>query len=174
MRAGAATAEPNRHHLSMKTPRYPEIRNVPLPTDVELLPHLTALLEGAFRHQLWMTFLDEQLCPLPVMMPTDLPHEADPRDVEGVSEMMRCVALDLPGSTLVLTVERPGPIELTRRDRRWLRLIREAAVAAELPFRGPYLLLGSSVRQVPPDEYLAESWTARFDEDGDDEYDRSF
>ena len=142
----------------MKRPRYSAVQDVPLPTDLELLPHLQGLLEGASRRQLWVMFLDRSLRPLPLVMPTDLPAEADPEDIIGVRDMLTCMALDVPGSTLVLTFERPGPAELTQRDRRWLRLIRAAAVESGFPFRGPYLLLGSSVRQVPPDEYLAAEW----------------
>lgn len=149
----------------MKRPRYPDVQDVPLPTDTELLPHLQALLEGAFRRQLWVMFLDQTLRPVPLLMPTDLPVEADPEDVDGLGDMLSCMALDVPGSTLVLTFERPGPAQLTQRDRRWLRLIREAAIGSGFPFRGPYLLLGSAVRQVAPDEYLATKWLNLADEE---------
>jgi len=142
----------------MKRPRHSDVKNLPLPTDSELLPHLQLMLEGAFRRQLWVMFLDQELKPVPLLMPTDLPVEADPEDIAGVGDMLNCMGLDVPGSTLVLTFERPGPAELTQRDRRWLRLIREAAFESGFPFRGPYLLLGSTVQQVPPDEYLAAEW----------------
>ena len=143
---------------TMKRPRSSDVQDVALPTDIELVPHLQHLLEGAFRRQLWVMFLDRALRPLPLVMPTDLPVEADPEDIIGVRDMLTCMALDVPGATLVLTFERPGPAELTQRDRRWLRLVREAAIESGFPFRGPYLLLGSTVRQVPLDEYLTAEW----------------
>ncbi|MDP9028788.1 MAG: hypothetical protein M3N46_14770 [Actinomycetota bacterium] len=152
----------------MKPPRYSDIKDVPLPTDVELLPHLEVLLDGAFRQQLWVMFLDHGLRPLPIVMPTDLPVEADPDDILGLRDFLSCVTLDVPSSTIVLTFERPGPAELTDRDRRWLRLIREAAIGSGFPFRGPYILLGPSVRQVPPDEYLAQEWVDLDDDDDPD------
>lgn len=142
----------------MKRPPYSDIQDVPLPTDIELLPHLQALLEGAFRRQLWVMFLDAASRPVPLVVPTDLPIEADPEDIIGLGDFLGCLALDVPGSTLVLTFERPGPAELTERDHRWLRMIREAAMDSGFPFRGPYLLLGDAVRQVAPDEYLAAEW----------------
>ena len=142
----------------MTRPRNRDIQNVPLTTDAQLIPHLQALLEGAFRRQVWVMLLDRESRPLPIVAPTDVPAEPDPEDVLGVSDFFRCLALDFPGSTLVITFERPGPAQLAPRDRRWLRLLHEAAIASEFPFRGPYLLLGSSVRQVPPDDYLAAEW----------------
>lgn len=142
----------------MTTPRYHDVKNSPLPTDAELIPHLQAMLEGSYRRQVWVMLLDELHRPLPLIMPTDVPPEADPEDVRGFADFLRCGALDFLGCTIVLTFERPGPAEITQRDRRWLRLLREAAIASEFPFRGPYLLLGSSVRQVAPDEYLGAEW----------------
>ncbi|MFC5501247.1 hypothetical protein ACFPJ4_03220 [Lysinimonas soli] len=135
-----------------------DIRNVPLPSDAELIPHLQRMLENGLRRQVWVMLLDHELRPLPILVPTDVPPEPDPEDVLGVSDFLRCLALDFEGSTLVLTFERPGPDEVTSRDRRWLRLLHEAAIASEFPFRGPYLLLGSRVRAVPPDDYLAAEW----------------
>ena len=119
----------------MTTPRYHDIRDIPLPTETELVPHLQAMLEGGFRRQIWVMLLDSEHRPLPVVMPSDVPMEPDPEDVLGLGDFLRCAALDYPGSILVLTFERPGPAELTDRDRRWLRLLREAALASEFPFR---------------------------------------
>ena len=142
----------------MTTPRFHDIKDTPLPTDAELIPHLQAMLEGGFRRQIWLMLLDPENRPLPVVMPCDVPTEPDPEDVLGLGDFLRCTALDYPGATLVLTFERPGPAEVTARDRRWLRLLREAALASEFPFRGPYLLLGESVRQVAPDEFVGAEW----------------
>ena len=116
------------------------------------------MLEAGLRRQVWVMLLDREFRPLPILVPTDVPPEPDPEDVLGVSDFLRCLALDFDGSTLVLTFERPGPTEMAPRDRRWLRLLHEAAIVSEFPFRGPYLLLGSSVRAVPPDDYLSAEW----------------
>jgi hypothetical protein len=143
------------HDRPMTRPRYQDIQNTPLPTDVELIPHLQKVLEGGYRRQFWVTLLDAELRPLPLLIPGDLPLEPEFEERQGFSEFFTCLALDFPGCTLVLTFERPGPEVITTRDRRWLRIIRESLVDTGQKFRGPYLLLGSSVRQVAPDEYLS-------------------
>ncbi len=150
----------------MTRPRYTHIADIPLPTDAELVPHLQSLLEKASRRQLLVMFLDRSLRPLPVIVPTDVDAEADPEEIEGIRDFFTCLALDEPGCTLVLTFERPGPAEITARDQRWLRLIREAAMWAGFPFRGPYLLLGSMVRAVAPETFAAAEWLDP-DEEGD-------
>lgn len=142
----------------MTTPNYHDVKNVPLPTDAELVPHLQAMLEGGYRRQVWVMLLDDEQCPLPIVLPTDVPAEPDPEEVLGLSDFLRCLALDFPGPSIVLTFERPGPAEVTERDRRWLRMLREAAIASDFPFRGPYLLIGSEVRQVSSDEYADTAW----------------
>jgi hypothetical protein len=142
----------------MPKPHYDDVRDIPLPTDVELLPHLQTMLEGAFRRQVWVMLLDEKSRPLPVLMPTDVPAEADPEDIEGFRDFVSCIALDFDRATVVLTFERPGPAAVTKGDRRWLRLLRAAAAGSGVPFRGPYLVLGETVHQVPPDEYVGEPW----------------
>lgn len=139
----------------MPMPHYDDIKNLPLPTDRELIPHLQALLEGGYRRQVWVMLLDSASRPLQVLLPGDVPPQPEWDDVLGFADFLRCLALDFGSATLVVTYERPGPTERTDRDRRWLRVLREACVASEMPFRGPYLLTGTTVHQVPPDEYLS-------------------
>ncbi|MEO8094718.1 MAG: hypothetical protein ABI632_07270 [Pseudolysinimonas sp.] len=142
----------------MPTPSYDDVRDIPLPTDLDLVPHLQGLLEGAFRRQVWVMLLDSADKPLPIVVPTDIPEHPDPDDVVGFADFLACLALDFDRATLVVTYERPGPAELVNEDRIWLRLLREACVYAGFPFRGPYLALGNTVRQVPPDDYVGVPW----------------
>lgn len=137
----------------MVTPHFNDVRDTSFTSDAELVPLLQSLLEGAYRRQVWVMLLDEELRPLPVLIPTAVPAEPDPEDIVGFADFMRCVALDVASSTLVVTFERPGPSHPVNRDLRWLKLLREACVETGVPFRGPYLLLGNEVRQVPPDDY---------------------
>ncbi len=149
----------------MTRPNYDDIRTIPLPTDRELIPHLQAMLEAAFRRQVWIMLLDKQFCPLPILVPIDLESEPHQDDAAAFAESLNCLSMDFDTATLVLTFERPGPVELMDRDRRWLRSLREACVASGTSFRGPYLLLGNTVRQVPPDDYVSTPWARSHHDD---------
>jgi len=113
--------------------------------------------------------LDRQNCPLPIVMPSDVDAEPHPDDVTGFAEMLNCISMDFDTPTVVLTLERPGPAELVDRDRRWMRVLREACVALGSPFRGPYLLLGDRVQQVPPDDYVGIPLVYSDDDEYDDQ-----
>lgn len=138
----------------MTIPRYDDIRDLSLRTDAELIPQLTAALEGGYRRQVWVMLLDSESRLLPVVVPTDVPVEPTWDDVTGFAEFLACLSMDFNSATLVVTYERPGPVDRTARDRRWLRVLREACVESRMPFRGPYLLTGARVQQVAPDDYL--------------------
>jgi len=157
------------NHGSMPIPRYDDIRTIPLPTDRELIPHLESMLDCALRRQVWLIMLDQQSCPLPIVMPTDVDDEPHPDDVTGFAEMLNCISMDFKAPTVVLTLERPGPAQLVDRDRRWMRVLREACVALGSPFRGPYLLLGDRVQQVPPDDYVGIPLVYSDDDEYDDQ-----
>lgn len=38
----------------MTMPRYRDVKDAPLPTDAELIPHLQAMLEGGYRRRVWV------------------------------------------------------------------------------------------------------------------------
>ena len=153
----------------MTRPRYEDIRTIPLPTDRELIPHLQTMLETALRRQVWIMLLDAQACPLPILIPIDLEAEAHQDDAVGFADTLRCLSLDFERATLVLTFERPGPAEVMDRDRRWLRSLRDACANSGTSFRGPYLLLGNCVRQVPPDDYVGVPWAYPRDDEWDEQ-----
>lgn len=138
----------------MPIPRFSDVAHVPLPTDRELVPHLQSLLEGGYRRQVWIMMLDGASRPLPLLVPCDVPAVPDMDDVLALADSLRCLALDFDSATLVLTFERPGPPGRTEDDLRWIRMLREACVASEMPFRGPYLLTGTQVQPIPPDELM--------------------
>ncbi len=153
----------------MPRPHYDDIRTIPLPTDRELIPHLQVMLDTALRRQVWIMLLDEQSCPLPILMPMDVETEPFAEDASFFADTLRCLSMDFDKATLVLTLERPGPAEVMDRDRRWLRSLRESCVASGTAFRGPYLLLGDSVRQVPPDDYVGIPWVYSHHDEYDDQ-----
>jgi len=154
----------------MAIPSFDTIHDIPLPTDAELVPHLTRMLERAFRHQIWVMLLDSESKPLPIVMPSHLDPEPDSDDIEGYADLFRCHSYDFQAATLVVTFERPGAARITENDRRWLRFLREALVETGCPFRGPYLLLGSRVRAVAPAEYSAAPFLEVDRDDDDEEY----
>jgi hypothetical protein len=157
----------------MVTPNFDDIRDTPLTTDEQLVPFLQALLEGAYRRQVWLVLLDADSKPLPVVMPSAVQAEPDGEDITGFADFMRCAAYDVAGSILVVTFERPGPAQIVDRDRRWLKLLRAACVETGVGFRGPFLLLGNEVRQVAPDEYADADlkWSEDEEDDEDDDED---
>jgi hypothetical protein len=138
----------------MPIPHFNDVRDIPLATDEQLVAHLEALLEGAWRRQVWITLLDEQSRPLPIVIPTDVPARPYADELPGLADFLTCLALDFDHATLVVTLERPGPAEIVNADRQWLRLLREACEETGFPFRGPFLLLGRSVLEVPVGDYL--------------------
>ena len=152
----------------MTRPHYDDIRTIPLPTDRELIPHLQVMLEMALRRQVWIMVLDEHSCPLPILMPLDVEAEPYSDDVSAFADTLRCLTMDFTDSTLVLTLERPGPAAIMGCDKRWLRSIRESCVESGASFRGPYLLLGDTVRQVAPDDYVSTPWVCLDDDECDD------
>ena len=150
----------------MPVPSFDTVRDIPLPTDTELVPHLQSLLDRAVRHQIWVMLLDADAKPLSIVLPSDLGPEADPDEIDGLADWLRCLSYDFQTATIVLTMERPGPAELVAADRRWLRVLREALVATRCPYRGPYVLLGREVRAVPVADYGDEPWLRSPDDDG--------
>ena len=142
----------------MTRPHYDDLRAVPLPNDRELIPHLQVMIEQALRRQVWIMFLDEQSRPLPIVIPIDVAAEAREGDATALIASLSCLLLDFEGASLVITLERPGPMETMDRDSRWLRSLREACVGSGRAFRGPYLMLGDRIVQVPPDDYVGTPW----------------
>jgi hypothetical protein len=137
----------------MTIPHFNDVRDRPLPTDDELVPFLQTMLEGSFRRQVWVMMLDDEARPLPVIIPMDVPAEPEPEDEIGFGDFLTCTALESGQPTLVVTFERPGPLHVVERDRRWLAVLHEACVRTGFRFRGPFLLVGNTVVSVPPETY---------------------
>ncbi len=145
---------------------YDTVRDTPLTTDARLATLLTSLLAPAISHQVWITMLDAESRPLTIVMPSYIDLEPDPEAATAWAEMFSSASWDNENATLVLTLERPGSSEPTDNDRRWLRFLGDAAAESGCPYRGPFLLLGSSVRAVPADEYAGIPWV--YSHHGDD------
>lgn len=140
----------------MTIPNYDLSRTTNLTTDEHIVERLNSLLDGAIVRQVWLMFLDENDVQLPVIMPCYLPSKPDPDASRHFAKTLREFCDEVDAATAVITFERPGSRTVTARDRAWLRTLRAGCVAAQHPFRGPYLCHDGGVVSVPPDDYLGE------------------
>ncbi len=138
----------------MATPHFRDVRDVALIRDDDLLSRVESLLERAMRRQVWLMFLDEHGYQLPVLLPSPVPRRPGPGDGVRLAKFFRTTLDDVPASSLIITYERPGRAALTNGDLRWIQLLREACLLAEIPFRGPLLCHDEGVRWVPADECM--------------------
>jgi hypothetical protein len=135
--------------------KYEDVRYIPLTSDEELHRRVLDLLEQAFRRQIWLMFLDEDDCPLPILTPTDVERRPEKRDTRRLSRLLREVAWMAEASSIVAILERPGSDELGPDDMRWFRVIRRSARAAQMPLRAHLLCHANGVRLVHLDEVVA-------------------
>jgi hypothetical protein len=135
--------------------KYEDIRDIPLTNDDELHRRVVDLLERAFRRQLWLMFLDEEDCPLPFLMPTDVARRPEKRDTRRLSRFLREAAWMVEASSMVAILERPGSDELGPDDMRWFRVLQRSARAAQVPLRAHLLCHANGVRLVHAEEVSA-------------------
>jgi hypothetical protein len=152
----------------MTIPHFNDVRDRSFTTDEELVPFLQSVLEGSFRRQVWVMMLDNEARPLPVLIPMDVEAEPDPDNMVGFADFFSCTALAAGEPTLVVTFERPGPMHVVDRDRRWLQLLYDACAYAGFRCRGPFLLVGNTVVIVPVESYEGIPMVYSSD-DGDDD-----
>ena len=134
---------------------FDSVRDIPLDTDADVVQRLEAVLEGAMRRQVWLMFLDENGHQLPVLYPSYLTQKPRKRDAAALGHFIRVLCDELEAEAVIVTYERRGRTDLTEPDRVWLRCLRDACHAADVPFRGPFLLHSGGVVAVPPDDYAS-------------------
>jgi len=132
----------------MRSPRHSDVRDVPLDTDEALLERVGALLERAFRRELWLLFLDERGCQLPVLTPIDVPRRPGRRDAPRLAEFLGELVEAVEAAELAVVYERRGRDLFSADDRAWLALVTEACALAGVALRGPILLHDGGVRWV--------------------------
>lgn len=137
----------------MTYPDFTEVCDTPLPTEESLIPFLQNLLKGSYRHQVWILLLDCDARPLPILMPIDVPEQADLSDLDRFAGFLRCLAFEFEQPTLVVVFESPYSVDVEVSDRSWLRFLYEACVLADVAYRGPFLLLADTVRRLPIEEF---------------------
>ncbi len=151
----AGTPSASRHvdtRVMASIPKYLDTHEVPL-VDDDLRERIESLLGTANSRQVWLMFLDANDCQLPTLMPTYVPEQPEPDDVEWLEQMVRAVAEGIPATTVVTVLERSGASELTAGDCSWLRLLSAASGGSGLRSRGPLLCHDGGVRWVVSDEF---------------------
>lgn len=136
---------------------FDSVRDIPLDTDSDLVDRLHSVLEGAMRRQVWLMFLDEDGRQLPMLYPSYLTQKPRKRDAPALGHFIRMLCDELEAEAVVVTYERRGRTQLSETDRVWLQCLRAACLAADVPFRGPFLLHNEGVVAVPPDDYSGSS-----------------
>ncbi len=134
-------------------PKYLDTHEVSLADDDDLRERIESLLGTANSRQVWLMFLDATDCQLPTLMPTYVPKQPEPDDVEWLEQMVSTVADGIGAATVVMVFERSGPSELSASDCSWLRLLSAASTGSGIGSRAPLLCHDGGVRLVPPDEF---------------------
>jgi hypothetical protein len=138
----------------MPTFRFDDVADVSLCSDEQVLERVRGLVEGAYRRQLWLMFLDDRECQLPILMPHDVPsgpnrgHRARFRPF--IAELVDAIG----PSSIVVVLERPGPDMLRRGDLEWFAVLGDACRASGVRLRGPILAHDTGFRWVAADDLL--------------------
>ncbi len=136
----------------MAAPRYDDVRDVPLTSDESVLERASLLLGHAIRRQVWLMFLDEHDCQLPMLIPTYVPRRPGRQHRENFAQLLGVLFEDADADAMVVAFERRGGDTLTAADREWLALLRAACTHAAVPLRGPLLVQDGGARWVAPDD----------------------
>lgn len=136
----------------MAAPRYDDVRDAPLTTDESVLERAHLLLAHAIRRQVWLMFLDEDDCQLPVLIPSYVPRRPTRHHRSNFPQLLGVLFEDADADAMVIAYERRGDDGLTDADRQWLTLIRDACARAAIPLRGPLLVHDGGVRWIAPED----------------------
>lgn len=125
-----------------------------LRTPIDLLAHAEFVSQGvpAADPCLWLTMLDPDDVPLPVLVPID--------DIEGGEDDAFATALfDVVthllgpgGGSTTFLLERPGSRSITADDLAWDVVLRRAGRAVDIPVRGVFVAVQGVVRPVTADD----------------------
>lgn len=138
----------------MPSSAFDDLALEPLTTDAALQSRVHDLVGVALRRQLWLMFLDEQDCQLPLLMPADVPRAPEEGDLVRFAGVLRELVSAVGASSVVVTFERAGDDGLDADDRRWFWLIHRAAQRAQARLRGPLLAHSAGVRWVAAEDYV--------------------
>lgn len=139
----------------MPISRFDDVADTALTTDDLVLDRVRSLVEGAYRQQLWLMFLDERHCQLPILMPHDVPSAPNRGHRAGFRTFIAHLVDEIRPSSIIVVLERPGPDLVRRGDRAWFALVDDACRAAAVRLRGPVLAHDHGFRWIAVEDYLA-------------------
>lgn len=133
---------------------FDDIADVSLTTDELVLGRVRDLVEGAYRRQLWLMFLDEHDCQLPIILPHDVPSAPNRTHRSGFRPFIAGLVEELRPASIVVVLERPGSDTVRRGDREWFAVLDDACRASGVRRRGPVLVCDAGFRWVAADDLL--------------------
>lgn len=137
---------------------FDDVADVALATDEALLERVRDLVEGAYRRQLWLMFLDEQHRQLPVVIPHDVPSGPNRAHRTGFRPFIAQLVDEIRPGSIVAVLERPGPDIVRRGDREWFAVVDDACRAAGVERRGPILAHDDGFRWIASEDLLVDNW----------------
>lgn len=135
---------------------FDDVADVSLATDEALLERVRELVQGAYRRQLWFMFLDADDCPLPLLIPFDVPDRPEGHP-DQLDSFVAALVDEVRPRSIVVVLERPGGGEPTRGDREWFAVVDGACRAAGVARRGPILAHDDGFRSIAPEDLLGAS-----------------
>ena len=132
-----------------------QLFQVPVKTDAEVLARVDAIIDPATRRErtLWLFFLNPDGTQPNLVMPIDeIPSLPGPDEADGLFEMLSHILdpeePDGAAGSVVMTLTRPGGLELAEGDRRWLALFRRGVAKCGTPVRMLCLATPEGVREL--------------------------
>ncbi len=104
-------------------PSATSLADSPVHTDAELLARVRALVQRAFRRQLWFMFFDADGRQLSLLVPMDIPAVPDAGDSADFAGFLDGLVETAGAASLAIVYERPGLGPLLEADRGWLEFL---------------------------------------------------
>ncbi len=138
----------------MPTSRFEDVAHASLADDEALLKRIRDVVEGAYRRQLWLMFLDDEHRQLPIVIPHDVPSNPNRGHHTGFRPFIAGLVEELRPASVVVVLERPGTDDLRRGDREWFAVVDDACRAAGVVRRGPILAHDDGFRWIAAEDLL--------------------
>jgi hypothetical protein len=113
---------------------------IPHRTETDLVELVSSLVGAAIRRQAWLMFLDQNDCPMPLIVPyADLDLEPSDEEIETYAALACGIARTTGAARILFTWERVGGPALEAAERRTLRAIAARIAEGGVPVRGVFL-----------------------------------
>ncbi|GMA24283.1 hypothetical protein GCM10025864_20420 [Luteimicrobium album] len=139
----------------MTIPDALDLPDLPLATDEDVTERVRDIVGPAARRQLWLFFLDDDDCQLPVLLPVpDFPPSPDDGHAEQLAASLAAMIEELGAARVVVVWERRLDDRATTLDRAWAAQLAQACRTAGVRLRGQLLSHRRGVRWLAPDELV--------------------